>query len=106
MAKLRAAGAAVGVGVVGGVLWSLVPQFFGLFIFLLAAGLGYVISEAIQRVTNRKRGYALQIIAGFGVLLAYFVRNLLLHGVPVVIGDLYGYLAVAIAVIVAISPLR
>ncbi|HTE87066.1 MAG TPA: hypothetical protein VK821_20335 [Dehalococcoidia bacterium] len=104
--KLRAAGAAVGVGLVAGVLWSLLPRFVGLFVFLLAAGLGYVMAEAIQRVTNRKRGYVLQITAGFGILLAYFVRNYLLHGVPVVIGDIYGYLAVAIAVMVAISPLR
>lgn len=105
-AKLRAAGAAIVVGVVSGALWALVPPFIGLFVFLLAAGLGYVMAEAIQRVTNRKRGYVLQITAGFGILLAYFVRNYLLHGVPVMIGDLYGYLAVAIAVIVAVSPLR
>jgi hypothetical protein len=104
--KLRGAGAALGVGLAAGVLWSFVPPFIGLFIFLLAAGLGYLMAEAIQRATNRKRGYVLQLIAGFGILLAYFVRNMLLHGVPVVIGDIFGYLTVAIAIMVAISPLR
>jgi hypothetical protein len=108
MAKLRACGVAALLGLVGGVLWSLATQirFLGFFIFLLAAGLGWLMGEAIGRVTNRKRGYILQLIAGLGVLLAYFVRNFILHGVPVVLGDIYGYLAVAIAVIVAISPLR
>jgi hypothetical protein len=108
MAKLRACAVAAVVGVAGGVLWSLAAQirFLGFFVFLLAAGFGWLMAEAIARVTNRKRGYVLQLIAGFGVLLAYFVRNFVLHGVPVVLGDVYGYLAVAIAIIVAISPLR
>ncbi len=105
--KLRAAGAAAGIGLAAGVLWAFVPPFVGLFLFLLAAGLGYLMSEAIGRATNRKRGYVLQIIAGFGILLAYFVRNLLLGGTPILLhADLFGYLAVAIAIVVAISPLR
>lgn len=104
-AKLRAGLVAAGVGGVGGLAWSLLPQ-LGLFVFLLAAGLGYLMSEAIGRVTNRKRGYSLQLIAGFGLLLAYFVRNLLLRGVPVLIGDIFGYLAVAVAILVAIGPLH
>jgi hypothetical protein len=106
MLKLRAALAAAGVGIAAGFLWTLLPRFVGLFTFLLAAGLGYLMAEAISRASNRKRGYVLQIFAGFGILLAYFVRNLILRGVPVVIGDIYGYIAVAIAVLVAISPLR
>jgi hypothetical protein len=103
--KLRAGLVAAGVGVAGGLAWSLVPR-LGLFIFLLAAGLGYLMAEAIGRATNRKRGYSLQLTAGFGILLAYFVRNLLLYGAPVVLGDLYGYLAVGVAILVAIGPLR
>jgi len=108
--KLRAAGVAAVVGLVGGVLWDLVtavlPPVVGFFIFLLAAGFGYLMAELISRATNRKRGYSLQLIAGFGILFAYFVRNLLLRGVPVVLGDIYGYIAVAVAILVAISPLR
>jgi hypothetical protein len=108
MAKLKAGGTAAGVGLVGGVLWAGATQirFLGFFVYLLAIGLGWVMGYLIGRVTNRKRGYVLQLIAGFGILLAYFVRNFMLHGVPVVLGDIYGYLAVAIAIIVAISPLR
>jgi hypothetical protein len=106
MLKLRAAGAAAGVALVAGVAWSLLPRFFGLFVFLAAAGLGYLMSEAVSRASNRKRGYTLQIIAGLGILLAYFMRNLILQGVPVVIGDIFGYIAVGIAILVAVGPLR
>lgn len=104
--KLRGAAAAGGVGVAGGVAWTVIPPFIGLFVFLLAAGLGWLMAEAVGRATNRKRGYALQVIAGFGILLAYFVRNLLLRGQLVLIGDFYGYIAVAVAILVAIGPLR
>jgi hypothetical protein len=104
--KLRAAAVAAGVGIVAGLLWAAVPPFVGLFVFLLAAGLGFLMAELVGRATNRKRGYSLQLIAGLGILLAYFVRNLLLRGVPMLIGDIYGYIAVAIAILVAISPLR
>jgi hypothetical protein len=103
--KLRAGLVAAGVGVAGGLAWSLVLH-LGLLVLLLAAGLGYLMGEAIGRATNRKRGYVLQVIAGFGLLLAYFVRNLLAYGVPVLIPDIYGYLAVGIAILVAIGPLR
>ena len=104
--KLRAAGAAAVVGLLAGIAWSFLPRFFGLFIFLIAAGLGYLMSEAISRASNRKRGYVLQLLAGLGILLAYFVRNMILQGVPVVIGDVFGYIAVGVAILVAISPLR
>ncbi len=104
--KLRAAAAAAAVGAVAGVLWTLVPPFLGLFVFLLAAGLGYLMAEVVGRAANRKRGYGLQLIAGFGILFAYFVRNFILRGVPVLPGDLFGYIAVAVAILVAISPLR
>jgi hypothetical protein len=109
MAKIRAAIVAAGVGVAGGVIWWVLPPFIGLFMFLFAAGLGYAMAAAISRVTNRKRGYVLQITAGFGILLAYFVRNLLEIGAFVQIGGqsaIFGYIAVAIAIAVAIGPLR
>jgi len=107
--KIRAAIVAAGVGVAGGVVWWILPAFIGLFTFLFAAGLGFVMAEAIGRVTNRKHGYVLQVTAGFGILLAYFVRNLLLNGEFVEIGGqaaVFGYIAVVIAILVAISPLR
>jgi hypothetical protein len=108
VAKLKACGVAAGIGLAGGVLWALATQirFLGFFVYLLAVGLGWLMGDLIGRVTNRKRGYVLQLIAGFGILFAYFVRNFMLYGVPVKLGDIYGYIAVAIAIIVAISPLR
>lgn len=102
----RGAGAAVAVGVAAGVVWSFLPAFLGLFVFLLAVGLGYAMAAAVGRATNRKRGYALQLVAAFGVVLAYVVRNLILGGVLLPLGDLFGYIAVAIAIFVAVSPLR
>jgi len=102
--KLRAGAVAVLVGLVAGGLWRLLPP-IGYLVAIPAAGVGLLMAEAIERVTWRKRGYVLQLIAGFGILLAYFVRNLLLRGIPVIDGDLAGYLAVAAAILAAISLL-
>jgi hypothetical protein len=110
LAKIRAALVAMIIGVVGGVAWWALLFILRspLILILLAAGLGFLMAKAIERATNFKRGYVLQVIAGFGILLAYFVRNLCLRGDMefVIIGDIYGYIAVAVAVVVAISPLR
>lgn len=103
----RAGLAAIAVGIAGGIAWRLVPQqLLGFFIFLLAAGLGYLMAEAVGQASNRKRGYALQLIAGFGILLAYFIHNFLLVGVLIIPSDLFGILSLVIAVVVAVSPLR
>lgn len=106
----RGIAAAIGVGLVGGFLWALIQpllaSFLGFFILLLAMGLGYVMGEAVARATNRKRGYALQLAAAFGIVVAYFVRNLLLVGALVIPTDIFGYLSVAIGIFVAINPLR
>lgn len=103
--KLRAGAVAAAIGLVAGSLWRLLPP-IGYFVLIPAAGLGFLMGDAIERVTKRKRGYVLQMIAGFGLLLAYFVRNLLLKGIPVLDGDVPGYLAVAAAIIAAINLLR
>ena len=105
---LRAGLAAAGAGVGAGVIWWLVSgvAFLGFFIFLLAIGLGYVMSRAVDRASNRKRGYAIQLIAAFGVVLAYLVRNVLFAGPLIITTDIYGFLALAIAIFVAVSPLR
>ena len=105
---LRAGLAAAAVGIGGGVVWWLVSgiAFLGFFIFLLAIGLGYLMARAVDRASNRKRGYTIQVIAAFGVLLAYLVRNVLLTGALVITTDIYGFLALALAIFVAVSPLR
>ena len=108
MTLLRAGGAAIGVGVVTGIAWGLLSGigFVGFFIFFLAIGLGYVMSRAVDRASNRKRGYAIQVIAALGVVLAYLVRNALFAGALIITTDVWGLLAVVLAIFVAVSPLR
>lgn len=103
----RAAGAAVVVGVTGGVVWRFLPSILGFFILLLAVGYGYVMAEALGRATNRKRGYPLQMIAAAGVVLAYLVRNELAFGSLIIPAlDIFGWIALVIAIVMAINPLR
>ena len=99
----RAAGAGVGIGIAGtlGLVlgWVLLP-----FWLLPMAGLvwlGYLIGEGINRVVNRKRSRPLQYIAGGSVLLPYFMAIS-----PFVGTGLYGLLALAAAIYVAVSRLR
>jgi hypothetical protein len=103
---LRAAGAAVGVGIVAGVIWYFVSgiAFLGFFIFLLAIGLGYAMARAVDLATNSKRGRAIQIIAALGIVLAYFVRNALFGFL--ITGDLFSVLSLAVAIFMAVSQLR
>ena len=70
---LRAIGAALGAGIIIGLLWGLIELYIPTFFFslLLAAGVGWVIGEAISRSVNRKRSIGLAIIGGLAVLLAF-----------------------------------
>ena len=70
---LRAIGAGLGAGIAIGLLWGLIELHLPFFFFslLLAAGVGWVIGEAISRSANRKRSVGLAIIGGLAVLLAY-----------------------------------
>ena len=73
---LLASGAAVALGGVLGVLWAVLLNAIGWILFLpwiLAAGVGYLLGEAISRIANRKRGTGLALIAAAGVLIAYGV---------------------------------
>ena len=73
---LLAAAAAVGLGGLLGVVGAILQLEFGNFPFvtgILAAGIGYLLGEAVSRVTNRKRGLGLSLIAGAGVAVAFAV---------------------------------
>src|SRR5581483_9869534 len=72
---LRGAGAAAGSGIAAGIVWSMLPVGFGLFSFLLAAGVGYVVGEATSRAANRRRGSSLKMVAVAGVVLPYLVAT-------------------------------
>ena len=95
---LRAAGAALGMAVITGIVWWLLQGFLQ-FLFLnllLAAGAGYAIGEVVSLSVNRKRGPWLASIAGIGVVMSYLV-NILLWG-----GFSFGlvYIALSIAALV------
>jgi len=102
---LRAAGTGLGMAVVCGAAWGAiigtVPFFY--LNFLLAAGAGYAIGEVISRSVNRKRGAGLAIIAGVAVAVSYLVSVLLPWGVSF---SLFGLLALALGIFVAITRLR
>ena len=107
---VRGIAAAIAAGAAGGGLWFLVsPPHGGAFAYIalfLALGIGYSVGEAVSWATNRKRGASLQGIAACGVVLAYLVRNLIDGAGPIPANDVFGYVTVALAVIVAIGRLR
>src|SRR5690606_31261484 len=53
---------------------------FGLFTVVLGLGVGWVVSEAVTRATNYKRGPALQFCAALGVIMAYLLQENLSPG--------------------------
>jgi hypothetical protein len=110
---VRGIGAAGAAGAAIGGLWGLLLRqsggvygAYGFFVFFLALGIGYGVGEAVSRATNRKRGAALQGVAAAGVVLAYLVRNLVEGSGLIPSNDLYGYILVGIAIVVAIGRLR
>ena len=112
---IRGLGAALGVGAAVGGFWGLLLPyslsfFFGL---LIGFGLGYAVGEAVSLAANRKAGPPLQALAVVGVLAAYLLRSALLATrfeqvgiVDAITNDTVGYIAVALAVFIAIGRLR
>ena len=88
----------------GAVWWAVMP--FSYFNFLLAAGFGYAIGEVISRSVNRKRGRGLALIAGVAVVVAYLVSIFPPWGLWVGRFSLFGPLAVALGVWIAVNRLR
>jgi hypothetical protein len=105
---LRGIGAAAAAGAAIGGVWALLlsQRLGAFFVLFLALGIGYAIGEVVSLATNRKRGPLLQGIAAGGVVVAYLVHNLV-EGVAVIpTNDAYGYVLVAVAIVVAIGRLR
>lgn len=119
----RAAGTGLGMAIICGLIWGLVTRFvpgFGPFFylnFLLAPGAGYAIGEIISLSVNRKRGIGLAVIGGAAVVISYIISIWLagfLLGVPFIqvflsglgLISLFGLLALALGVFVAITRLR
>ncbi len=109
---LRAAGTALGMAIVCGVVWGLIGSFVPFFFLnlLLAAGAGYAIGEVVSLSVNRKRGTGLATIAGIAVAISYLV-SLFLPFAPwgftfSLFHILFGLLALALGIYVAVTRLR
>jgi hypothetical protein len=103
----RAAAAAAVSGVVLGVLWgTLLSGGFGFFSIFVGMGIGWAVSEPVSLATNRKTGTPLQIVAALGVALAFLVRNIVDSNAIIVTGDITGYIALIVGIVVAINRLR
>ena len=106
----RGLGAALGVGAVAGAIWGVIP--FGFIGLLVGGGAGYMIGESVSIATNRKVGVQVQVLAGAGVVLAFVVRGAMLISLRnwdiefVLLRDVFGYLALALAMVVAVGRLR
>jgi hypothetical protein len=104
---LRGLAAALAAGAFAGFLWgAVIPGFFSFFIIFIGIGIGYTVAESVSWATNRKAGTALQLVAAAGVFLAYVVRSLVAFDTVFPSGDLFGYVAVIVAAIVAVNRLR
>ena len=74
----RAVGAALVLGIAGGVALAVIRMFiFGLLYIAALGGYGYVLGEGISKATNHKRGRALQLTAVGGVLVALLVITII-----------------------------
>ena len=104
---LRAAGTAIGIAIVGGVIWWLVEGFLPFFLgLIIAPAIGYGIGELVSLSANRKRGRGLAIIAGIGVGISYLV-TILAGSIPFGLLNIgLDLLALALGVYVAVIRLH
>jgi len=106
---LRAAGTALGMAIVCGVIWGVVSRFLPFFFLnlLLGAGVGYAIGEVVSLAVNRKRGRGLAAVAGAGVAISYLVSILLFFSLPFGLFPILLALAsVALGIFIAVTRLR
>jgi hypothetical protein len=80
---------------------------FGLFIiFLVGIGLGWAMAEAVSFATNRKRSATLAGCAVAGIVLAFFVRNIVAGEGLLPRDDIWAYVTAIIAAFYASSRLK
>jgi hypothetical protein len=105
---IRAIAAGLATAAVLGAIWPFIPL-GGFFLFFIALVIGYVVGEGISLAVNRKRGPGLQIIAGISVVVSYVIRSLIetpQQGFLHIFADVYGLIALILAIIVAVGLLR
>jgi hypothetical protein len=102
---LRAAGAAIALAIIGGILWGFLRSimFSGYFNFLIAAALGYGIGEGISLSVNRKSGTGLAIIGSLTLVIAYIISVFTFGGNPF---QLFDIVAVVVGAFVTVTRLR
>jgi len=91
-----------------GAIWPFIPL-NGFFLFFIALGVGYAVGEIISFSVNKKRSRGLQVIAGVSVAVSYVVRTIIEAQDADLFRtflNMYGLIAVAIGIIVAVSLLR
>ena len=106
---LRAAGAALGMAIVGGIIWGLLQGLLPFFFLslLLAAGVGYAIGEVVSLSVNRKRSRWLATIAGIGVAISYLISIFFFGRLPFgLINIVISLAALALGVYIAVTRLR
>jgi hypothetical protein len=105
---IRAIAAGLATAAVLGAIWPFIPL-GGFFLFFIALVIGYVVGEGISLAVNRKRGPGLQIIASISVVVSYVIRSLIetpQQGFLHIFADVYGLIALILAIIVAVGLLR
>lgn len=106
---LRAAGTALGMAIVCGLVWGVINGFVPFFYLnlILAAGAGYIIGEVLSLSVNRKSGRGLATIGGLAVVISYLVNIFTFGVLPFgpfrIIIDL---VAIGIGIYMAVNRLR
>jgi hypothetical protein len=110
---LRAAGTALGIAIVIGLVWGIIESYLPFYFFslILAAGVGYVIGELVSRSVNRKRGPGLAAIAGVAVAVSFGIPYLIdIFKFGFISLDLYriafSLVAIGIGIYMAVNRLR
>ena len=110
---MRAAGAALGLAVIVGVVWGFIETFLPFYFFslLAAMGIGWVIGEVVSLSVNRKRSPWLAVIGGAGVVPCFVVSYMVdFLRVDFISFDLYrivfSLVTLGVGVYFAVSRLR
>jgi hypothetical protein len=112
---LRAAGTALVMAVVVGVIWGVLDKFilyffYGFFSLILAAGVGYAIGEVVSRAVNRKSGPWLAVIGSLAVVISYLVNIFTFGNFPFSpispLGIVFDLIGIGIGIYMAVNRLR
>ncbi len=105
---LRAAGTALGMVIISGIIWGVVNG-VGLFYLtlIIAAGVGYAVGEVVGLSVNRKRGNWLAVIGGMAVVISYLINIFSFGGIPFgIFRIVIDLVAVGLGIYIAVNRLR